>query len=340
MHESILEMSHEGMVALSMPRNVHSTVRYQFPDILSRCPHLDHIIRLAQKAANLEANVLLFGESGTGKELFAQAIHAASSRAQAPFIAINCSSIPENLLESELFGYEPGAFTGADKKGRAGKFEAAQGGTVFLDEIGDMSFSAQAALLRVLQEKQVTRIGANQAVNVDVRIIAATHRNLSAEIDSGRFRTDLYYRLQGIQLRIPPLRERSDIGYLLDTFVRKLANELDCVALKLSPGARKLLEQYKWPGNVRECKNLLKQASFLSDGGMIEVKHCLPFMRDTGQSGSTLEHVRELNLKVLEKQAILQSLTVANGNMSAAAKMLGIGRNTLYRKMKRYGLDS
>jgi transcriptional regulator of acetoin/glycerol metabolism len=305
---------------------------YTFDQIAGSCSSIQSVKALAKKAAGTDLSVLLVGETGTGKELFAQSIHSASSRAKYPFIAVNCSAIPENIIESELFGYEGGAFTGAKGSGNLGKFEAAHQGTLFLDEIGDMSLRAQAALLRVLQEKVITPVGSVKSKPVDVRIIAATNKNLWEEIKANRFRSDLYYRLKGIQITLPPLRKRNDVIELAEHIVRTLH---DSPAMALTAEAKTKLLSYSWPGNVRELYSVLNQAAFLAEENRIGPEH-LQF-----ESEEREEHDRQprvASLTVLEKEAIRQSLQMTRWNISKAARLLQISRNTLYRKMQEYNL--
>ncbi|MFD2368775.1 sigma-54-dependent Fis family transcriptional regulator [Brevibacillus sp. GCM10020057] len=303
-----------------------------FPRLAGSCPRFLQAKALAQKAAQVDFPVMILGESGTGKELFAQMIHQTGPRADEPFIAVNCSSISENLIESELFGYEGGAFTGAQREGRIGKFEAAKKGTIFLDEIGDMSLRAQAALLRVLQEKVVTPVGGNQSRPVHARVIAATHRNLPEEIKAGRFRADLYYRLKGVLIELPPLRKRSDILQIAMHQLKQIAPDRPLV---LSREAQAMLSAYSWPGNVRELQGVLIQAAFLTDGDVIGCEH----IQLEGLEEEHLQAAAEPGVKPLretECEAIRRALHISRGNVSQAAKLLQIGRNTLYRKMADY----
>jgi transcriptional regulator with PAS, ATPase and Fis domain len=285
---------------------------------------------LAQKAAQVDFPVMILGESGTGKELFAQMIHQTGPRAQEPFVAVNCSSISENLIESELFGYEGGAFTGAQREGRIGKFEAARKGTIFLDEIGDMSLRAQAALLRVLQEKVVTPVGSNQSRPVHARVVAATHRNLPEEVKAGRFRADLYYRLKGVLVELPPLRKRSDILELAENQIKQIAPDRP---ITLTKEAKAMLTSYFWPGNVRELQGVLIQATFLTDDDEIDCEH---IQLEGLEEGPPSPETGMMSLRETECQAIKKALYASGGNVSQAAKLLQIGRNTLYRKMADY----
>lgn len=307
-----------------------------FSRLAGSCKRIVQTKELALKAALTHYPVLLLGESGTGKEVVAQSIHQASTRATQPFIAVNCSAIPDNLVESELFGYESGAFTGANREGSVGKFEAAKQGTIFLDEIGDMSLRAQAALLRVLQEKVVTPVGSTRTRPVHARVIAATHRNLPEEIKAGRFRADLYYRLKGIQINLPSLRERSDVIELAEHLLREI-NEDDAPVPVLTPDAQKALQSYQWPGNVRELQSVLIQAAFLAEGGEIEAHH---LQLDLPDPAAYDDSQPILSLREAEIAAIQKSLAASGGNVSKAAKLLQIGRNTLYRKMEEYRISN
>lgn len=306
-----------------------------FPRLAGSCPHFLQAKLMGQKAALVDFPVLILGESGTGKELFAQMIHEMGPRSNAPFIAVNCSAIPENLIESELFGYEGGSFTGAQREGKIGKFEAAKKGTIFLDEIGDMSLRSQAALLRVLQEKVVTPVGSNQPRPIHARVIAATHRHLPDEIKAGRFRADLYYRLKGVMIQLPPLRQRTDILPLAEHLLRQLAPGSTA---SISREAQELLAAYAWPGNIRELQSVLIQAAFLAEGGDIEAGHIQ--LEGPDATGDFSFRKQELpSLKESEMEAIKRAIRTTGGNVSQAAKLLQIGRNTLYRKLAEYRIS-
>jgi len=312
------------------PHHSPKQKHYVFDDIFGTCPSITSMKNLAVRAASLEMPLLLYGESGTGKELFAQAIHSASARRYQPFIAVNCSAIPEDLVESELFGYERGAFTGAKAEGSIGKFEAAHNGTLFLDEIGDMSLRAQATLLRAVQEKVITPVGSVKSKQVNVRIIAATHKHLQDEIRAKRFREDLYYRLRGIQLTLPPLRKRSDIGLLATHLLQKLDD-----TASLSGAALSYLHQHAWPGNVRELNSVLMQASFLANKEIIEPVH-LQWEHASAEERPSYQAQRQ-SLEETEKETILRTLDSTHWNISRAARLLQVSRNTLYRKLSEYG---
>lgn len=313
--------------------------RYSFADIQGRSPVLQNSLRLARAASRSEATVLVLGESGVGKELFAQAIHNASQRREGPFVAVNCGAIPRDLVQSELFGHVEGAFTGAARGGAAGKFELADGGTLFLDEIGDMPLDAQISLLRVLQEGEVTRVGAKKALAVDVRVIAATHRDLAQAVAGGTFREDVFYRLNVLTLQVPPLRERrDDIPLLVATLLKALCRRLEQAPTGISSEAEALLMDYAWPGNVRELENVIERAVNLAQGPTIEVAD-LPLAllaeRAMDEAGRRLTA-----LELSQRDLIRATLDLTRGNLRQAAGQLGISRAGLYVKLKRYGLDA
>jgi two-component system NtrC family response regulator len=302
--------------------------------IITRDPDMLRTCRMIEKVAPTSATVLILGESGTGKELLARALHDLSPRSSSRFVAINCAAIPETLLESELFGYEKGAFTGAVKQ-TLGKIETAHGGTLFLDEIGDLPISLQAKLLRFLQERVIERIGGRQEIPVDVRIVCATHQSLKSRITEGRFREDLYYRLAEIVVEIPPLRvRRGDAALLAHALVRKFATSQRRGAMVLQPDAIEAIDAHSWPGNVRELENVIKRAVIMADGSGIHAGDIgLDAAAGDGQA-LNLRHVRE----EAEKAAVLRVLGRVNGNLSKAAELLGVSRPTLYDLMHRFGL--
>ncbi|MCM3790329.1 sigma-54-dependent Fis family transcriptional regulator [Domibacillus indicus] len=328
---------YSSVVSLNEANKKDETAKklYSTSDIIGSCPKIEKVRNMITKAAFFDYPVIIYGKSGTGKELIAQSLHSHGSRFGKPFVAVNCSAIPENLIESELFGYEKGAFTGANHKGSPGKFEAANGGTIFLDEIGDMSLKAQAALLRVLQESIVTRVGGVKVIPINTRVIAATNKNLREEIKAGRFREDLYYRLKGIFITLPPLKDRTDILELTEHFI----NTLDHSPVSLSEEAKQKILAYHWPGNIRELKSVLIQASFLAVGNEIKADD-LHFEDVYEQQTQQLAIVEKKlsSLRQTEKEAITQALTSAGWNISKAARILKISRNTLYLKMKKYEL--
>ena len=316
--------------------------KYTIESIIGSGEKIQWLKMIALRAAKGNSTVLITGESGTGKELFAQAVHYASSRRHGPFIKINCASIPENLLEAELFGYEEGAFTGARKGGKPGKFELANSGTVFLDEIGDMSMPMQAKLLRVLQEREIERVGGTKTSPVDVRVIAATNQDLDLMMTQGTFRHDLYYRLNIIALHIPPLRERrEDIPELCEALLYKINQGLQFDVDGVSEEAMTLLVGYEWPGNVRELENILERSvNLMDDAGKILPEHLPPVMRRAINKRDTAKNEKAPELAGImenaEKQAIYKALEAAGGNRSLAAKILGIHRSGFYQKLSKY----
>ncbi len=317
--------------------------KYSFSSIITRNPKMEYLKNVGRMAAETNSTVLITGESGTGKELFAHAIHRASYRKEEAFIAINCAAIPKDLLESELFGYDSGAFTGARKEGKVGKFELASGGTIFLDEIGDMPLEMQAKILRVLESKEFERIGSNKKVAFDARVIAATNENIEEAIKKGKFREDLYYRLNVITIEIPPLRERmEDINPVSQDILSYLLKEMKLGEKELAKETIKILESYSWPGNVRELRNVLERAINLSTGRIILPEH-LP-ERLTNRATYILGNPDDIPLLkdvVLdaEKEAIKKALILTKGNKSLAAEKLGIHRTALYKKIDKYKIE-
>lgn len=310
------------------------TKEYSFQDILSKNHTMQELFRILPDIAESDSTVLIQGPSGSGKELFARAIHNLSQRREKPFVAVNCAALPDSLLESELFGYRKGAFTDA-KRDKPGRFDLAAGGTVFLDEVGDISLALQVKLLRVLQEKSYEPLGSTGTVRVDVRIIAATNKDLREQMALGRFRDDLYYRLNVIRLDIPPLSERAeDIPLLVDHILARLNAEKDKNVLGVSPEALAALMEYDYPGNVRELENILERAFILCRGDLIG-PDCLP--SEIGPARAASEEVSSAAgnpLKAAEAKAILQALAQHNGHRERTARALGIHKTTLIRKMK------
>ena len=299
-------------------------------------PAMDPAVEAIEKVARTNATVLLLGESGTGKEVAARAIHFQSPRATKPFMAINCAALSEQLLESELFGHEKGAFTGATERKR-GRLELSDGGTFFLDEVGELKPELQAKLLRVLQERRFERVGGSRTLEVDVRWIAATNRDLRSMIDQGAFREDLYHRLAVFPIKLPPLRDRpADLLPLAKYLLERIARDLKRPMPKLTASAEKRLLGAAWRGNVRELANTLERAAILADGDAIDAAHI--WIEDTGETKTTKSDVVK-PLAELEKDAILQALEVVGGNRRRAAELLGIGERTLYDKLKRYGVE-
>jgi DNA-binding NtrC family response regulator len=308
--------------------------QYRFQDIVSKNARMREILALAQDIACLRSTVLIQGESGTGKELIARAIHNSSDRAQKPFVAVSCAALAETLLESELFGYEKGAFTGAGER-KIGKFELAGDGTIFLDEIGDISAKLQVDLLRVLQERCFYRVGGQEEVRVDVRVVAATHVNLQEAVANGKFRDDLFYRLNVIEIRIPPLRERrEDIPLLARHFLERLSHELGKDIGDISEDGLKALMDYHWPGNVRELENAVERAMVTCRTHILTADD-FAFLAQNGHTKSWTPP-SGMSLQEMEKIAIAATLQRTGGNIKESASVLGIDRSTLYEKIKKY----
>ena len=322
------------------------SAKWEFSDLIGQSPIFLSVKSMAEHVAQTSSTLLITGESGTGKELYAQAIHNASPRKSGPFIRVNCAALPDNLLESELFGYEDGAFTGARKGGKRGKFELARNGTIFLDEIGDMPMAMQTKILTVLQERTVERIGGNIPIPVNVRVIAATNRNLEEMISKQLFRQDLYYRLNVVRLNIPPLHKRKrDISLLAANLLTKINQDLNTNITGISDQAQALLEDYSWPGNVRELENLLERAvnmANMNHEDFLTIKHFPSLTEDTSINHEKSEK-ESLNLpeamENLEKQIIMKALYKTGHNKVQTAKILGIHSSALYRKLSKYGLD-
>ncbi len=316
---------------------------YSFDDLVGKSREFKAVKDIAKKVAKTHSNLLITGESGTGKELFAHAIHNASSRFLGPFIKINCAAIPGELLESELFGYEDGAFTGARKGGKKGKFELANEGTILLDEIGDMSINMQAKILRVLQDKEVERLGGSTLQKVDVRIIASTNKSLEELVKKGKFREDLYYRLNVIRINLPPLRDRKeDIEDLCTALKRKIASKLGIYVEGFSNKALEYMNSYGWPGNIRELENIIERGVNLLDSDLIIRENHLPSRITKYNNKGIVKENKQLKdiVEEIEKEIILDCLQKNHGNKNKTAKILGISRTGLYKKMDRYNMIS
>jgi DNA-binding NtrC family response regulator len=307
---------------------------YRFRDLLSKSPAMQAVFELAKTAARSNSTILVLGESGSGKEVLARAIHSESPRAEGPFVAVSCAALTETLLESELFGHEKGSFTGAIAR-RKGKFEAAHGGTLFLDEVGDIGPKLQLDLLRVLEERKFHRVGGNETIEVDVRIIAATNRDLKKAAAEGKFREDLFYRLNVIPVLVPPLRQRrEDVPLLVEHFVERLAIEMKKRIDGVSAEAMAGLMAWDWPGNVRELRNVLERGAVVATGPVIQLADLgLPTKTDAPPRAGTLASLEEV-----EKRHVAAVLAHAGGNVSQSARILGIDRVTLYNKMRKYGI--
>ncbi|WP_456408557.1 sigma-54-dependent transcriptional regulator [Caldithrix abyssi] len=309
---------------------------FNFDNLIVQSPAMEKVVQVASRLAQSDSNVLILGESGTGKNLIAKAIHYNSRRKDKPLITVNCPSIPDQLLESELFGHVKGSYTGAISD-RRGKFELADGGTIFLDEIGDLKPELQAKLLRVIQEKEFERIGENKPIKVDVRIISATNRDLKKLVEENRFREDLYYRLSVVPIVIPPLRERTEeIPALIDMMLKKLASDRK---IRITPRALSRLQTYHWPGNVRELENIIEQMVVLSGKDVLDEEDLPESLRQSASADVERWDSGEiLPLRQLEKQAIERALQMADGNQSQAARLLEIPRHVLIYKMKKFDL--
>jgi len=329
----------------SLKEDIHK--EYSFDNIISADKKMQEAFKMISKVLDNDITVLITGESGTGKELVARAIHYNGKRKNAPFVVVNCASIPRELLESELFGHEKGSFTGAHQR-KIGKFELAKGGTIFLDEIGEMEMSLQAKILRVIQQKEFERVGGNEVIKTDVRIISATNRDLKIAVENKQFREDLFYRLSSFPIHIPPLRERKgDIIVLVDHFIKQFNEKLGKNIKGVSKKTLKLFYDYDWPGNVRELENLLERCVILSDGEYIEPDVLPP---NLNSSSGTISYSSVENLftddspvipfEKLKEEAIKHALKVTNGNIVDTSRKLKIGRATLYRLMEKYKIES
>jgi transcriptional regulator with PAS, ATPase and Fis domain len=309
--------------------------KYTFASFIGASPAALEVKRQARRAAQSDGNVLLVGETGSGKELLAHAIHAASARAARPFVGVNLAAVPETLLEAEFFGVAPGAYTGAERKGREGRFVLADGGTLFLDEVGDMPLALQAKLLRALQEQEIEPLGSNKVIKVDVRVFAATSRDLKALVAEGRFREDLYYRLNVLPIRVPPLRERlSDLEALSENLLESIAARTGMPQRELAPGALAALAAHEWRGNVRELRNVLEQAAMLTDAARLDAGDFAAVLPGAPAAGRAppLRPLPQL-IAELERSSIRSALEATGGNKVSAARLLGISRATLYEKL-------
>jgi DNA-binding NtrC family response regulator len=323
-------VEHKQLVLENILLKQNLEEKYQYDEIIGKSDVMQKIFQLISQVAKTDSTVLITGESGTGKELIAHAIHGNSSRCYMPLVAVSCGALPDTLLESELFGFEKGAFTGADFMKR-GRFEMAHKGTLFLDEIGDISMKTQVDLLRVLQEKKIRRLGGHEEIEVDVRFIAATNRDLKQGIKDGLFREDLYYRLNVISIHVPPLRDRKeDIELLSSVFIRRFCLEMGKEEVRISPSAVKLLMGYDWPGNVRELENIIERALVIGKSDEITPDD-LPFSRTRAEPENMPE-----SLKMVEKMHIKKMLDKNDWNISKAARIMDIDRQTLYNKIEKY----
>ncbi|MBZ0180403.1 MAG: sigma 54-interacting transcriptional regulator [Melioribacteraceae bacterium] len=332
----------ETFIDISEIKNLseHLDERFKYENIVGKNKEIKQIINVLESVAQTDSSVLITGESGTGKELAARAIHLNSHRRTGPFTAVNCSAFAESLIESELFGHEKGAFTGAVKS-KVGRFELANGGTLFLDEIGDLSITVQTKLLRVLETKEIERVGSNKPIKIDTRIIAATNKNLEQEIEAGRFREDLYYRINVMNIQLPPLRERKDdLPILVNHFIEKFNSKFERNIKHFSSSAFDILMDYNWPGNIRELENVIEHCFVLCDSDIIQIEHLPKRLRDgefnTIQGGRTnnFNHIKDA-----ERNIIIKTLKKHNGNRTKTAEELNIHPTTLWRKMQKFGIN-
>jgi len=313
--------------------------RRSFEHIIGKSPAINKVFEVVKRVAPTKASVLITGESGVGKELIANALHNLSPRKEKPFVKVHCAALAETLLESELFGHEKGSFTGAIARKR-GRFELAHTGTIFLDEIGEIDQSVQIKILRVLQEKKFERVGGEETLEVDVRVITATNRDLEKEIEAGRFREDLFYRLNVVRIDVPPLRERKDdLPLMITAFIREFADENGKKIEGIDPKARSALYAYDWPGNIRQLRNCIESAVVMTSGTVITLDDLPPSIRPREEAPS-LHIPVGVTIAEAEKQVIIQTLSAQNGNKTRTAEVLGIGRKTLHRKLDEYGIDS
>jgi two-component system response regulator AtoC len=318
--------------------------RFSFAQMIGRSPPMQEIFATIEKVADYKTSVLITGESGTGKELIAKAIHYNSSRADKPLVTVNCGAIPETLLESELFGHKKGSFTDAIKDKR-GLFQEAHGGSIFLDEIGELPRPLQVKLLRALQEEEIKRVGDTQSINIDIRVLAATTKDLAEEVKNGRFRDDLYYRINVLHVVVPPLRKRSeDIPLLTQHFIEKISKRLHSEVDEVSPAAASAFQRYDWPGNVRELENFIERAMVMAGGRTIELEDLPPHLQPKAEPEEYLANEENLSIKEasrkLERTLIRRALEKTGGNRTQAAKILEISHPALLYKIKAYELDS
>ena len=345
----MIEIARNRDQDIKLVKNVVGTdAAYTFDDIVGSSPVMKACIKTAKEYANSPYNFLITGESGVGKELFAQSVHNYSSRRSGPFVALNCAALPEGLIESELFGYVGGAFTGASKNGQMGKFEFANGGTLFLDEIGELPFHFQSKLLRVLETWTVTRIGGIKPTPINVRLVAATNRDLSKMVADGLFRQDLFYRLQVLNVEIPPLRSRKeDLITLSEHFLAQASVYSDVPQKTLSSGAKRVLQEYGWPGNVRELKNVINRVNLVSKQDIISEEDLTSAIYSTSNAANVLGGITQTDTKKSldeirsdinssYQQLIAEAIRQANGNKTKAAEVLGVSRKTFYRMLERY----
>ncbi|MBN8200918.1 MULTISPECIES: sigma-54 interaction domain-containing protein [Bacillaceae] len=320
-------------------QEIDPSVKYSLDDILGNSSQIHSLKEKVKMVAASDISVLIRGESGTGKELFAHSIHQLSNRSHQPFVKINCGAIPEHLLESELFGYEEGAFTGAKKGGKKGKFQLADGGTLFLDEIGDMPLNMQVKLLRALQEGEIESVGSTSSVKVDVRIIAATNRPLEKMMEEKRFREDLFYRINVVPFMVPSLRDRmEDLSLLIDSFIKKITKKSGKRISAIEDEVIEKFHQYSWPGNIRELENVIEASIHLTNNESITTESLPDYMKESAVYPVGKKNLKDI-LEETEKRILTQSLTKYNHDRIEAAKALGISKSSMYEKLKKYGIE-
>ncbi|WP_326908030.1 sigma-54 interaction domain-containing protein [Sedimentibacter sp. MB31-C6] len=347
LHKQIENLNKENMEYKKKLCELYSKQKFSIDQVIGNSAKIMDVKRTVQRFANSNLTVLITGETGTGKEVFANAIHKLSSRRNENFVKINCAAIPKDLLESELFGYEPGSFSGANKNGKMGKFELAKNGTLLLDEIGEMPLALQSKLLRVLQEGEIERIGGLKTIKLDVRVICSTNQNIEEQVEKGLFRRDLYYRINVIEIKLPPLRERlADIQLLSKFFIEKINNSYGLGITEIKKDVYALFNEYEWVGNVRELQHVLERACIMAGTGPLELEH-FDFLLSKIYKKYETEEEQLANKSVslnsitseVEKENIIKALVETNGNKTSAAKLLNIDRSSLYNKLKKYSID-
>lgn len=346
LHKQIENLKKENMEYKKKIHELYSQHQYSIDQVIGKSEKMIHVKNIVQRFANSNLTILITGETGTGKEVIANAIHKLSSRKLENFVKINCAAIPKDLLESELFGYEPGSFSGANKNGKMGKFELANNGTLLLDEIGEMPLALQSKLLRVLQEGELERIGGLKTIKLNVRVICSTNLNLEEQVEKGLFRRDLYYRINVVEINLPALKERlDDMESLCNFFIEKINNSYGLGITEVKPEVFSLFNEYEWVGNVRELQHVLERACIMAGTGPLQLEHfdfllSRVYKKDNLEKNQSIYNNSLNNITAeVEKENIIRALVETNGNKSSAAKLLNIDRSSLYNKLKKYGID-
>lgn len=346
LNKQIENLKKENLEYKKKIHELYSQQKYSIDQVIGKSPKIMDVKNIVQKFANSNLTILITGETGTGKEVFANAIHKLSSRRCENFVKINCAAIPKDLLESELFGYEPGSFSGANKNGKMGKFELANNGTLLLDEIGEMPLALQSKLLRVLQEGELERIGGLKTIKLDVRVICSTNIDLEEQVENGLFRRDLYYRINVVEINLPPLRERlDDMESLCNFFIEKINNSYGIGITEIRPEVYTLFNEYDWVGNVRELQHVLERASIMVGTGPLKLEHFdfllgRVYKKDSVEKNHLINNSSLNNITAeVEKENIIKALVETKGNKTSAAKLLNIDRSSLYNKLKKYGIN-